>query len=539
MRITYPAQTAGLPRSSQLLVVARAKAFAAADGAAALRRLLGGEAAAAALALAARTTPGLLGAAASTLLAGRGDAARQLGVGVLANAVAAHNCPARAEAVRKVVAAWAGSAPLGGDVLLLLEDGAHVLPAVVAVARALPSFTRKTSPRRRREGSVAVHCCDERGRPLRVPDRAAAIAAQARWCAELVDTPPSELDPARLAAAARARLRSLPGVRVRELQGNALLRAGLRGIHAVGRAASVPPRLLVASVGPGRGAPARGRHSRRGGQGGAAGPPRHIALVGKGITFDTGGLHLKARGAMEGMKSDMGGAAAVLGAFAVLARQRLPVRLTAVVCLAENAIGPGAYKPDDILTLHSGKTVEINNTDAEGRLLLADGLSFASRDLRADLVIDAATLTGAQLIATGNLHAAVVSNDERLQAALVAAGTATGDLAWPLPFVPEFYKSEFHSPVADMRNSVKNRNNAQSSCAATFVHWHIEDTGARWAHVDLAGPAFVSDRGTGFGVALLVEAVRQLAGHATDGDSRRPRKGTRWETRKKKAARPS
>ena len=513
MRITYPAETAALPRSSQLLVVARAKAFAANGCAAALRRLLGGESAAAALALAGRTTPGLLGSTASTLLAGRGasarqdgarqDGARQIAVGVLADAVAAHNCPARAEAVRKVVASWAGSAPLGGDVLLLLEDRAHLLPGVNAVARALPSFTRKTSPRRRRDGSVAVHCCDENGRVLQVPDRAAAIAEQARWCAALVDTPPSELDPARLAAAARARLRGLPRVRVRELQGNALLRAGLRGIHAVGRAAAVPPRLLVASVAPGRAAPARGR-------------PRHIALVGKGVTFDTGGLHLKARGAMEGMKSDMGGAAAVLGAFAVLARQRLPVRLTAVLCLAENAIGPGAYKPDDILTLHSGKTVEINNTDAEGRLLLADGLSHATRDLRADVVIDAATLTGAQLIATGNLHAAVVSNDEDLQNVLLAAGTATGDLTWPLPFVPEFYKSEFHSPVADMRNSVKNRSNAQSSCAATFVHWHVEDTGARWAHVDLAGPAFVAERGTGFGVALLVEAVRILAGAKGD-----------------------
>src|SRR5262249_11604112 len=389
MRITYPAQTAALPRSSQLLVVARAKAFPAGDCAAAVGRLVGGEAAAAALAPAGRTPPGLLGSTASTLLAARSDharqdgarqdGARQIAVGVLANAVAAHNCPARAEAVRKVVAAWAGSAPLGGDVLLLLEDRAHLLPAVNAVARALPSFTRKTSPRRRRGGSVAVHCSDERGRPLLVPARTAAIAEQARWCAALVDTPPSELDPARLAAVARARLRALPGVRVRELRGSALLRAGLRGIHAVGRGAGVPPRLLVASVAPGRAAPARGRRPPRGD---ADGPPRHIALVGKGITFDTGGLHLKARGAMEGMKSDMGGAAAVLGAFAVLARQRLPVRLTAVLCLAENAIGRGAYKPDDILTLHSGKTVEINNTDAEGRLLLADGLSHPTRDLR-------------------------------------------------------------------------------------------------------------------------------------------------------------
>ena len=200
---------------------------------------------------------------------------------------------------------------------------------------------------------------------------------------------------------------------------------------------------------------------------------------------------------------------------AVLAQAKLPVQLTLILCIVENAIGPDSYKPDDILTLHSGKTVEINNTDAEGRLILADGLSHAALDLGADIVIDAATLTGAQLIATGNLHAAVVSNDEHLQETLLEAGRFTGDLTWPLPFVPEFYKAEFQSPVADMRNSVKNRSNAQSSCAATFLHWHIEDTRARWAHIDLAGPAFVQDRGTGFGVALVTETVRRLAQSAT------------------------
>ena len=203
----------------------------------------------------------------------------------------------------------------------------------------------------------------------------------------------------------------------------------------------------------------------------------------------------------------------MLGAFAVLARHKVPGRLSLLLCLAENAIGPHAYKPDDVLTLHSGKTVEINNTDAEGRLLLADGCSYAARVLGADVVLDAATLTGAQGVATGDLHAAVVSNDEAVEAALLAAGRASGDLCWPLPFAPEFYRSEFQSPIADMRNSVKNRNNAQASCAGEFVHWHLDGTNARWGHVDLAFPAFRGDRGTGFGVALFVETVRRLAGH--------------------------
>ncbi|MFN6193551.1 MAG: M17 family metallopeptidase, partial [Planctomycetota bacterium] len=182
-----------------------------------------------------------------------------------------------------------------------------------------------------------------------------------------------------------------------------------------------------------------------------------------------------------------------------------------LLCLAENAIGPASYKPDDVLTLHSGKTVEINNTDAEGRLLLADGVSYAARVLGAGIVLDAATLTGAQGVATGDLHAAVVSNDEAIEQALLHAGRATGDLCWPLPFAPEFYRSEFSSPIADMRNSVKNRSNAQSSCAAEFIHWHLDGTKARWGHVDLAFPAFRGDRGTGFGVALLARAVELLA----------------------------
>jgi probable aminopeptidase NPEPL1 len=126
------------------------------------------------------------------------------------------------------------------------------------------------------------------------------------------------------------------------------------------------------------------------------------------------------------------------------------------------------------------------------------------------VILDAATLTGAQLIATGLHHAALISNDAELEASCIAAGRRSGDLVHPLPFAPELFKAEFKSPVADMRNSVKNRNNAQSSCAAQFIYNHLEGTGVRWAHVDLAGPAFRADRGTGFGVALFTELVSRL-----------------------------
>ena len=214
---------------------------------------------------------------------------------------------------------------------------------------------------------------------------------------------------------------------------------------------------------------------------------------------------------MGGMKCDMGGAAAVLGAFRVLASHGHPGRLSLLACLAENGIGPRAYRPDDVLVAHSGKTVEINNTDAEGRLLLADGVSYAARELGAEVIIDAATLTGAQLLSTGLLHAAVISNDETLERLVVEAGRYTGDLAHPLPFAPELFKQEFTSEIADMKNSVKNRMNAQTSCAAQFVYWHIDDTDKTWCHVDLAGPSFPDKRGTGYGVALLAETIRRLA----------------------------
>jgi probable aminopeptidase NPEPL1 len=482
-----------LQHSRTLLVVAPAAAFTRDNFPAILPAPL----ADLALELARDTKPGDLGAAAASLTGAAEP--RRLVVGVLPDGGSRYNSPTRAESVRRVVAAAgldagvtgaAAGAPTKAGVLLILPDPAHALAAVNAVGRALPQFLVKSAPAP--VFDVQILAVDLAGKPLVLGPEVLATAQATRTAATLVDTPPSELYPEVLAARAREELAGIPGVEVREIVGDDLLRERLGGIHAVGRCAQSAPRLLLATYTP--------RES-----GG-----RHVALVGKGVTYDTGGLSLKISGAMVSMKGDMGGAAAVLGAFKVLAAHGCRHRLSLLLCIAENAVGPAAYKPDDILRMHSGKTVEINNTDAEGRLLLADGVSYAARVLQADVIFDAATLTGAQLVSTGLLHAAVVTNDEALEQLVIQAGRASGDLVHPLPFAPEFYKQEFESTVADMCNSVKNRNNAQSACAAQFVWWHIDDTPAKWCHVDLAGPSFPKNRGTGFGVALLSEAVRRL-----------------------------
>lgn len=428
-------------------------------------------------------------AAAGGKKAGASDPPTRLTSGVLPDEVSRYNSAARAEAVRTVVAAAGLQRSAKVAILLVLDREDHQLAAANAVVRALPVYTRKSSASALSQ--VSILTCTKAGEVLSTPARVRQTLESARDAARRVDIPPTELDPAALAKEARASLRGT-GVRFEEIAGPKLLENGLNGIHAVGRCAKSAPRLLVVRYKPGR----------------PRGP--HVALVGKGITYDTGGLHIKGRGGMEGMKADMGGAAAVLGAFEVLVREKYPAPLSLLLCLAENAIGPAAYKPDDVIEMHSGKTVEVNNTDAEGRIVLGDGVSWAARKLRADVILDAATLTGAQMVSTGLLHSCCFSNDEALERALVVAGQASGDLTHAMPFAPEFYKSEFASPIADMRNSVRNRANAQVSCAAQFIYWHIEDTDARWGHVDLAGPATRGDRGTGYGVALLAETARRL-----------------------------
>lgn len=420
------------------------------------------------------------------------DHVRRLSVAIMPSSSSRYLSPARPDALARAVQVANLRREARSAMVLCLENEDHLEASLTGLARGLPLLDRKTQgngndPRIQvlivgPDGEVIKVSADERNR-----------VAAVRESATLVDTPPSELHPEAFAQLAKRELEELKRVSVKEIVGPNLARQKLGGVLSVGKAASSAPRVLVATFRPTR----------------PQGP--HVALVGKGVTFDTGGLHLKGRGSMEGMKCDMGGAAAVFGAFKVLAAAGCPMQVSLLLCLAENAIGPESYKPDDIITMHSGKTVEINNTDAEGRLLLADGLSYAARVLGAEVLMDAATLTGAQLVATGSNHAAVVSNDAELETAMVEAGQASGDLVHPLPFAPELYQQEFKSPIADMRNSVKNRANAQSSCAAQFLWSHIDSTDVRWTHVDLAGPAWQGERGTGFGVSLFVNAVRSLS----------------------------
>ena len=242
-------------------------------------------------------------------------------------------------------------------------------------------------------------------------------------------------------------------------------------------------------------------------------PRAHLAIVGKGLVYDTGGLCLKPREHMSNMKSDMAGAAAALGALCLAAETHLDCDLTALLCLAENGIGPEALRPDDIITLYSGKTVEINNTDAEGRLVLADGVAYASRHLAPDYIVDIATLTGAQLMCTGKRHAGLLTPSQALQDTLFRAGRACGEPVFPMLYAPELLMDEFRSDLADMKNSCKDRLNAQSSCAGHFVEAHLApDWHGGYAHIDIAGPAWDGERATAYGSLLLDTFARHL-GH--------------------------
>jgi leucyl aminopeptidase len=236
-------------------------------------------------------------------------------------------------------------------------------------------------------------------------------------------------------------------------------------------------------------------------------------LIGKGVTFDTGGISLKPGAGMQEMKFDMSGAAAVLEAVAAIAELSLAIDLIAVVPATENMPSGSAIKPGDVITQYNGKTVEVNNTDAEGRLILADALSYAI-ELGADRVVDIATLTGAVVIALGSTYAAVLGNDDALADQLLEAGAATGELTWRLPLHPEF-KAMMKGTVADLSNLASKRE-AGTATAASFLEEFV--AGTPWAHLDIAGTAwdvgreYAAKDASGYGVRLLLELARRSAG---------------------------
>lgn len=445
------------------------------------------------------------GGSSTTWVPSSGGKSRKVVCVALPSACSRHNSPAQPHAVSTLLGGVLGS---DSATVVLVVPPAHALATSVAVARALPVFSAKTKAVKagdsaedgQTRGVVTAALVTDGCAPAVSPATLAAVQAAAdgvRFASRLVDTPPEEMTTTHMRREARVVADALAskGVTYTEIVGTQLRDGGFGGIWGVGKAAVEAPALVVLSYTPPPGV--------------ADATLPGMALVGKGIIYDTGGLSLKVGGSMVGMKMDCGGAAGVLAAFQAAVACGATRPLHCLLCLAENAIGPGAFRNDDILRLFSGKTVEINNTDAEGRLVLGDGVAYASQKLPdVGCIVDMATLTGAQLVATGKRHAAVVANTEEMESAAVRAGLRSGDLCHPLPYAPEFYRGEFASKVADMRNSVKDRSNAQSSCAANFVAEHLSaDYKGAWLHVDIAGPAWINDRGTGFGVALLMDLI--------------------------------
>ncbi len=311
---------------------------------------------------------------------------------------------------------------------------------------------------------------------------------------DLVNEPPVSLTPAAFAATAKKQLKGLP-VKVTVWDPERLLKESMGGIMGVGQGSANPPRLIHLEY-----APKDAKH--------------HLAFVGKGITFDSGGLSLKPAKAMETMKCDMAGAAAVLAATKTIAELDLPVRVSAYLACAENMPSGTAQRPGDVITMRDGTTVEVLNTDAEGRLVMADALALAAESTP-DAIIDIATLTGAQMIALGTHVAAVMSNTESLSEQIRVAGDDVGERFWPMP-LPDALRSSLKSPIADLKNIGEQYGGMLT--AGLFLEAFVPD-GQAWAHLDIAGPSFnesgphgfTPKGGTGFAARTLVQLARSSA----------------------------
>ncbi|HSS04686.1 MAG TPA: leucyl aminopeptidase [Solirubrobacterales bacterium] len=335
---------------------------------------------------------------------------------------------------------------------------------------------------------------------LLAPAGAAAAAEAARVCAEaqnrardLQSLPSNVATPSYLADRAEEIGAASDALSVEVLGREQIAAKEMGGLVAVSQGTEEEPKLIVLRY-----------------EGGGSGPT--LGLVGKGVTFDTGGISLKPSAGMHEMKMDMSGAAAVLEAVGAIAELELELNLIAVVPSTENMPSGTAIKPGDIIIQYNGKTVEVNNTDAEGRLILADALAYAV-ELGAERIVDLATLTGAVMIALGSTYAAVISNDDDLATEVAAAGETTGELVWRLPLHPE-YKELTKGTVADLTNASAKRK-AGTIYAGSFLEEFVGDT--PWAHVDIAGTAwdvgraYTGNDASGFGVRLLVELARSLS----------------------------
>jgi leucyl aminopeptidase len=373
---------------------------------------------------------------------------------------------------------------------------------------------------------AAVRLCGPGAEFARGARKGELVARANAFARELQDTPANHMRPRELVARARALARADPRARLRVVDERAAARLGMGAFVSVGKGSAEPGYLIHLSRKP------RGRARGR------------VALVGKGLTFDAGGISLKPAAKMEEMKYDMSGAAAVLGVFHALRALDLPLEVHGIVAATENLPDGGANKPGDLVTAMNGTTIEILNTDAEGRLVLADALVYAEREAKPDAIVDLATLTGAVVTALGHELTGVLGNDDALRDELLAAGKATGELCWPLPLL-EQHKEHMKGTLADLKN-INAGQGAGSSAGAAFLSHFVSKT--PWAHLDIAGSAWGADErdyqggsgGTGVGVRLLVKWLETRArragaeprsGRRAGGGEPRTKRGKRAQAR--------
>jgi leucyl aminopeptidase len=411
-----------------------------------------------------------------------------------------------ADALRTAAASAARAlSRVGGTLLWLLDEELSVPLPEQAAALVEGTLLGAYSPGRwkakdetRAPERIAI------GRPespeLRAAaERAALVAGYANRARDLANMPPNELTPRTLAERAEELAAEHEHLTAEALGPERMRELGMGALLAVGQGSRNEPRLVVLRYDPPR--PARADVL--------------LGLVGKSITFDAGGISIKPATGMEAMKGDMAGGAGVLAGIGALAALGAPVRAIALLAAAENLPGGGSFRPGDILRAANGKTIEVINTDAEGRLVLADALWYARRE-GATHVLDLATLTGAMELALGDLYAGVFANDDPWRDLVVEAGRRSGDLVWPFPLHPR-YRRYVDSAFADLKNGSILRQGSPA-LAAEFLHEFAGE--GPWAHVDMAGPGFL-DRsrgdyllvqgGTGFGVRLIAELARLLA----------------------------
>jgi leucyl aminopeptidase len=342
--------------------------------------------------------------------------------------------------------------------------------------------------------AVTVLTDDENGAAV---SRGETIANAVNLVRDLVNTSPLDLPPAALADAAE-QAASAAGIAVEVLDEAALKAGGYGGLIGVGMGSTRPPRLVRLSY----------THPEA---------TKTVAFVGKGITFDSGGLSLKPPKSMETMKCDMSGAAAVLAATVAAAELSIPVNIVTYLTTAENMPGSGAQRPSDVITIYGGTTVEVLNTDAEGRLVLADGLARSAED-HPDVVVDVATLTGAATVALGRRTAGVMGSSDSFAASVASVMREVGEPAWAMPF-PEELRKGLDSTVADLANVSPDREGGMM-VAGLFLREFVPD-GAAWAHLDIAGPAFNEKAPFGYtpkgGTGAAVRALIAIAAATADG----------------------